>query len=84
MYIRDRLGENSFINIGYGNTPSRILNNLATITEHPLHCISLTGGVSYYLPDVRSNVFNAHLHLIPSPLFTSSPKWRRPCARRSA
>ena len=72
MYIRDRLGENSFINIGYGNTPSRILNNLATITEHPLHCISLTGGVSYYLPDVRSNVFNAHLHLIPSPLFTSS------------
>ena len=46
MYISERLGENSFINIGYGDTPSRILNNLATLAEQPLTCISLTGGVS--------------------------------------
>ena len=80
MYIRDRVGPDSFINIGYGNTPSRVLNNLATMVDAPINCISLTGGVSYYLPDVRSHVFNARLHLIPSPLFTSSPEMAR--ARR--
>lgn len=72
MYISETLTENSIINIGYGDTPSRILNNLATMAEKPLTCISLTGGVSYYLPDTRSNVFNAKLHLIPTPLLTSS------------
>lgn len=72
MYISERLTENTLINIGYGDTPSRILNNLATLAEQPLTCISLTGGVSCYLPDTRSNVFNAKLHLIPAPLLTSS------------
>lgn len=72
MYISERLSENACINIGYGDTPSRILNNLATMAEHTLTCVSLTGGVSYYLPDTRSNVFNAKLHLIPAPLIASS------------
>lgn len=72
MYIGERLDQNTFINIGYGDTPSRILNNLATLAEQPITCISLTGGVSYYLPDTRSNVFNAKLHLIPAPLLASS------------
>lgn len=72
MYINERLGKDSCINIGYGDTPSRILNNLATMAEHTLTCVSLTGGVSYYLPDTRSNVFNAKLHLIPAPLIASS------------
>ncbi|MCL1965007.1 MAG: sugar-binding transcriptional regulator [Firmicutes bacterium] len=72
MYISERLDENSCINIGYGDTPSRVLNNLATLVERPLSCVSLTGGVSYYLPDTRSHVFNAKLHLIPTPLLASS------------
>lgn len=72
MYISERLDENALINIGYGDTPSRILNNLATVAEKTLTCVSLTGGVSYYLPDTRSNVFNAKLHLIPTPLLVSS------------
>lgn len=72
MYISERLAENSFINMGYGDTPSRVLNNLATMAERPITCVSLTGGVSYYLPDTRSNVFNAKLHLIPTPLLASS------------
>ncbi|MDD3213737.1 MAG: sugar-binding transcriptional regulator [Eubacteriales bacterium] len=72
MYIAERLTDNSFINMGYGDTPSRILNNLATMAENPITCVSLTGGVSYYLPDTRSNVFNAKLNLIPTPLLASS------------
>lgn len=72
MYIMERLREGSVINIGYGDTPSRVLNNLATMAEAPVTCVSLTGGVSYYLPNTRSSVFNAKLHLIPAPLLASS------------
>jgi len=72
LYINDRLNEKDLINIGYGDTSSHLLNNLATMAEKPISCISLTGGVSYYLPDTRSNVFNANLHLIPAPLLASS------------
>ena len=72
MYIIERLHEGSVINIGYGDTPSRVLNNLATMTEQTITCVSLTGGVGYYLPNTRSSVFNARLHLIPAPLLASS------------
>ena len=67
MYIGDRLTENMFINMGYGDTPSRVLNHLATIAETPISVVSLTGGVSYYLPNIRSNIFNAKLYLYPAP-----------------
>ncbi len=72
LYVSDRLNDNSFINIGYGDTPSRVLNNLATMAQQPISCVSLTGGVNYYLPDTRSNVFNAKLYLMPAPLLASS------------
>ena len=72
MYINERLKENSVINIGYGDTPGRVLNNLATMAESTITCVSLTGGVSYYLPNTLSNVFNAKLHLIPAPLLAST------------
>ena len=72
LYISDRLNDQDLINIGYGDTSKHLLNNLATLAEKPLSCISLTGGVSYYLPDTRSTVFNANLHLIPAPLLASS------------
>lgn len=72
MYINQRLKENSYINMGYGDTPSRILNYLAQRSESPINVISLTGGVNYYLPNAQSNVFNARLNLIPSPLILSS------------
>jgi len=74
MYIADRLGENACINVGYGDTLSRTLNHLATMVQTPVTCISLTGGVSYYLPNTRSNVFNARLYLMPAPLLASSPE----------
>ena len=72
MYISERITPSGVINMGYGDTPSRILNRLATIAEKPLTCVSLTGGVSYYLPDAQSNIFNAKLRLIPAPLLASS------------
>ncbi len=72
MYIHDRLENNRFINIGYGDTTSRVLNSLATMAEEPISCVSLTGGVNNYLPNMQSNVFNARLYLIPAPLIVSS------------
>jgi DNA-binding transcriptional regulator LsrR (DeoR family) len=72
MYIGAKIQSDTFINIGYGDTTGKILNNLAKIAESPINCISLTGGVSIYLPNTRSNVFNASLFLIPAPLVVSS------------
>lgn len=74
MYVADRLGDNACINVGYGDTLSRTLNHLATMVQTPVTCISLTGGVSYYLPNTHSNVFNARLYLMPAPLLASSPE----------
>jgi len=72
MYISDRITENTYINIGYGDTLGRVINHLATITEAPLSAVSLTGGVSYYLPNTFSSKFNAKLYLYPAPLVVST------------
>ncbi len=72
MYISDRITENTYVNIGYGDTLGRVINHLATITEAPLSAVSLTGGVSYYLPNTFSSKFNAKLFLYPAPLVVST------------
>ena len=72
MYIADRLGDDACVSVGYGDTLSRTINHLATMVQSPVSCISLTGGVSNYLPNTRSNVFNAKLYLMPAPLLASS------------
>lgn len=72
MYISNRINADCFINIGYGDTTGRILNHLAINTEYTLSFVSLTGGVSYYLPNARSSTFNSKLYLMPSPLIIST------------
>lgn len=72
LYVAGRIGEESFINIGYGDTAGRVLNHLAIAADKTLSCVSLTGGVSHYLPNARSSVFNSRLYLIPTPLLVSS------------
>lgn len=72
MYISNIISSDTFINMGYGDTQSRILNNLATMVDHRISIVSLTGGVSYYLPNNISTIFNARLYLIPAPLLVSS------------
>ena len=72
MYIHERLKKTGYINMGYGDTSSRILNHLANICEFPVNVVSLTGGVNYYLPNTRSSIFNAKLYLTPAPLLMAS------------
>ena len=73
-YISDRMFEMQeplYVNIGYGDTTSKLLNYLARTVEVPISVVSLTGGVNCYLPNAQSNTFNAKLYLYPAPLMLS-------------
>ena len=72
MYIETSTSENDYINMGYGYTLGKVLNHLAMNVEKKLSIISLSGGVSCYLPDTKSSIFNAKLYLMPAPLIVSS------------
>ena len=72
MYIGGRVSDDTFINIGYGDTTGRVLNHLAQNTDFHLSFISLTGGVGYYLPSVDALGSQHKLYLIPTPLIAST------------
>ena len=72
MFIETSTSENDYINMGYGYTLGKVLNHLAMNVEKKLSIISLSGGVSCYLPDTKSSIFNARLYLMPAPLVVSS------------
>lgn len=84
MYVSDHLRADGFLNIGYGDMTGRILDNLATTRHSDVNVASLTGGVSYYLPKVSSEVFAMHLYLTPSPLILSSQNLRDALLREPA
>lgn len=84
IYISTRVTPNCFINIGYGDTISRTLNNLIPSTEVTINLVSLTGGVSYYLSNTSSNTNNANLYLLPSPLLASSEQMAQAMIRESS
>jgi len=75
-YVSDHLRENGYLNIGYGDTVSRMLGFLAKNREESLNVVSLTGGVSYYLPTVGTTAYSMRLFLTPSPLVVSSRQVR--------
>ncbi len=72
IYIANHITDNCYINFGYGDTSSKTIGYLARNLETQVSYVSLTGGVGYYLPNSASNIFNAKLYLIPSPLIMSS------------
>ena len=75
-YVSDHLREDGYLNIGYGDTVSRMLGFLAKNREESLNVVSLTGGVSYYLPTVGTTAYSIRLFLTPSPLVVSSRQVR--------
>lgn len=76
MYLSDHLRADGFLNIGYGDTMGLVLNHLASTRKSTLNVVSLTGGVSYYLPKISSEIFRMKLFLIPTPLVVSSHELR--------
>lgn len=76
MYVADHLRPDGYLNIGYGDTMSLVLNHLASARGSSLNVVSLTGGVSYYLPKISSEVFGMRLFLTPAPLVVSTSELR--------
>lgn len=72
MYLSDRIHGDAFINVGYGKTISKVLNELAAIAPNTVSFISLTGGVTPYLPANTTTRFNANLYIIPAPILMSN------------
>ncbi|MEM1484386.1 sugar-binding transcriptional regulator [Oscillospiraceae bacterium PP1C4] len=71
LYIGDRLQSNAFINIGFGDTTSRTLNNLVLPSEAHISLVSLTGGVSYYM-SASTGGTDATRYILPAPFIASS------------
>lgn len=76
LYVADHLRPDGFLNIGYGDTMGLVLDHLARSGSSQVNVVSLTGGVSHYLPTVASGVFGMRLYLIPTPLIVSTPQLR--------
>jgi DNA-binding transcriptional regulator LsrR (DeoR family) len=72
LYVSDRAENEGFINIGYGDTLSRTLNNLVLSNDSNISLVSLTGGVSYYISSADPGVGNSKIHIIPAPLIAST------------
>lgn len=76
MYVSNNLKDDGYLNIGYGDTMGLLLKFLATSGKNKLNVVSLTGGVSYYLPTITSELFGMKLYLTPAPLIVSKPELR--------
>lgn len=76
MYVSDHLRPDGYLNIGYGDTVSLMLGHLANNRNGSINVVSLTGGISYYLPMLSSGALNFKLFLTPAPLVVSTPELR--------
>lgn len=76
LYVKEHLRPDGYLNIGYGDTICSMLSHLAKETTSTLNVVSLTGGVSYYLPAVSSAAYKMRLFLTPAPLMVSSSEVR--------
>lgn len=80
QYIENHLPDNSYINVGYGDTVSRTINNLFFSLNKPASIVTLSGGVSYYISSIESGSKNdsaritPKIYVVPSPLIVSSEK----------
>lgn len=80
QYINEKLQDNDYINIGYGETISYALHYLLSYLEKKVSFISLAGGVSVYANSLigssqkGNGMSPANIHLIPAPLIMSTPE----------
>ncbi|MEG3014878.1 MAG: sugar-binding transcriptional regulator [Cetobacterium sp.] len=73
MFIQENLSENDFLNIGFGDTISKIVKNISFEGSSSVSLISLTGGVNYYLSSLDGfNRKKPNLYIIPCPFSLSS------------
>lgn len=69
QYVETSITPNCYINVGYGDTISRLVSNLVFSLDKPISLVTLSGGVSYYTSSMSGS---NKIYLIPSPLLVSS------------
>lgn len=91
QYIEGNLTPNCYINVGYGDTTSRTINNLIYSLDCYISLVSLSGGVSYYTSSIIAgahksgfNGFTPSIYIVPSPLIASSSETAEAFLRESA
>lgn len=78
QYIENNIPSNCYINVGYGNTISRTINNLILNLTKSVSLVTLSGGVSYYTSSIAgmnkndTTRFAPNIYVVPSPLIVSS------------
>jgi len=84
QYIQSHIAPNCYINVGYGDTVSRVIRHLINYLDSHVSLVSLTGGVSYYISSIIAGAHKSDyagqtpgIFLIPSPLIASTPEIAR-------
>lgn len=72
MYLGEHLKDGDFINVGYGDTTARTLNNLYVPEGIKVSLVSLTGGVKLYALASQNGVQESSRYIVPAPLITSN------------
>lgn len=75
MYLGDHMGDGDFINIGFGDTTAKTLNNLYIPDNMSISLVSLTGGVKHYTSGPQSGVTKANMYIVPAPFIASTPEF---------
>ncbi|MEH7459983.1 sugar-binding transcriptional regulator [Bacillus sp. JJ1127] len=74
QYVETHLQHGDLLGIGWGETISKMLENIHFESSMQLSIVTLTGGVNHYLPRKQNylNHMQGELHLIPTPFLASS------------
>lgn len=74
QYVETHLQHGDLLGIGWGETISKMLENIHFEPSMQLSIVTLTGGVNHYLPRKQNylNHMQGELHLIPTPFLASS------------
>ncbi|WP_369903528.1 sugar-binding transcriptional regulator [Bacillus manliponensis] len=74
QYLQSHLKQGELLGIGWGETISKVLENLNLDPSMQISVATLTGGVNHYFPTKQSylNHVQGQLHIIPAPFLTST------------
>lgn len=74
QYLETHLQQGDLLGIGWGETISKMLENIHFEPSMQLSIITLTGGVNHYLPRKQNylNHMQGELHIIPTPFLAST------------
>ena len=74
QYLETHLQQGDLLGIGWGETISKMLENIHFEPSMQLSIVTLTGGVNHYLPRKQNylNHVQGELHIIPTPFLAST------------